>query len=241
MMKTSRKRPIVAIDGPAGSGKSTVALLAAKRLGFTLVDTGAIYRCVALEAIRKSISEDDGLALGEAAASIRLRFEQGGIGRRVWLNGREVTEDIRTPEISAASSKISTKPEVRAALLGLQRELGKEGGVVLEGRDVGTVVFPDAEVKIFLIATPEVRAKRRTAELREKGLDVSLETTLEEVMLRDERDQGRPIAPLKPAADSITIDTGPLSIEQVVEQILLIVHRRTQAGGHPETLDSALT
>jgi cytidylate kinase len=218
----------VAIDGPAGSGKSTVARLVAERLGFAIVDTGSIYRCVALEAIRTNVSDDDGPALGALAARVRLRFEDQGRSRRVWLDGVECTEDIRTPELSAAASRISAKPEVRAALLSVQRELGRPGGAVVEGRDVGTVVFPDAEVKIFLVATPEVRARRRTKELGEKGLMVNFEKTLEEVRQRDERDQGRPIAPLRPAVDSIFIDTGPLSINQVVERIVNLVHQRTQ-------------
>ena len=218
----------MAIDGPAGSGKSTVARLVAERLGFAIVDTGSIYRCVALEAIRKNVSDDDGPALGALAARVRLRFEDQGRGRRIWLNDVECTEDIRTPELSAAASMISAKPEVRAALLSVQRELGRPGGAVVEGRDVGTVVFPDAEVKIFLVAAPEVRARRRTKELSEKGLMVNFEKTLEEVRQRDERDQGRPIAPLRPAADSIIIDTGPLSIDQVVERIVNLVHQTTQ-------------
>lgn len=181
---------------------------------------------MALAAIRKNVSQDDGRALGDLAAKIHPRFEQKGKILRVWLDGEEVTEDIRTPELSQAASIVSAKPEVRAALLTLQRELGKNGGVVLEGRDVGTVVFPDAEVKIFLAAEAKVRAKRRLQELREKGHCVDFETTLGEVSRRDERDQNRSIAPLRPADDAVIVDTGELTVEQVVVRVLSIVQKR---------------
>lgn len=218
-----RQRPVVAIDGPAGSGKSTVARKVAEALGFTLVDTGAIYRCVALAAKERSVSWDDGPSLGDLAAELRIRFERAGLGGRIWLDGRDVSTAIRTPEVSQGASRVSAHPRVRAALLDTQRALGQEGGVVLEGRDIGTVVFPDAEIKVFLDAPVEERARRRYVELSERGTPEPFEQTLAELIERDKRDRNREVAPLRAADDATVVDTGGLSIDQVVARIVALV------------------
>jgi len=217
---------VVAIDGPAGAGKSTVARELARRLGYTLVDTGALYRGVALAAKERGVRWDDGPALGVLAASLRLAFATHPDGvQRLPVDGRDRSDDIRTPEISMGASDVSKLPEVRAALLGIQRELGREGGVVLEGRDIGTVVFPDAEAKVFLTASAEKRARRRVAELEARGVPADFDRTLQEVQTRDAQDQNRAVAPLKPAPDSVVLDTTDLSIEQVVQRLLELVRR----------------
>jgi len=222
----TRRGCVVAIDGPAGAGKSTVARELARRLGYTLVDTGALYRGVALAAKERGVRWDDGPALGALATSIRLAFAARPDGaQRLHVDGRDRADDIRTPEISMGASDVSKLPEVRAALLGIQRELGREGGVVLEGRDIGTVVFPDAEAKIFLTASAEKRARRRVAELEARGVSSYFARTLQEVQIRDAQDQNRPLAPLKPAPDSVVLDTTDLSIEQVVQRLLELVRR----------------
>ena len=216
---------VVAIDGPAGSGKSTVAKMVALQLGFSLVDTGAIYRCVALAAQRKSLDLSDGGPIGQLASAIKIRFVTSGSGQRVFLDDEDVSELIREPEISQAASQVSAHPQVRKALLETQRELGRDGGVVLEGRDIGTVVFPDAEVKVFLVAPDEVRAQRRFDELQARGKKVSFEETLEEMQLRDRRDASRATAPLKPAQDAIIVETGTLSIQEVTARIIELVRQ----------------
>jgi cytidylate kinase len=216
---------IVAIDGPAGAGKSTVARQVAQRLGFALVDTGAIYRCVALKASRLGIDWTDEVALGPVAreAHIDFHFEQGV--NRVRLDGEDVTDAIRAPEMSKGASTVSARPAVRAALLDLQRQLARaEAGAVLEGRDIGTVVFPDAEAKVFLTASPETRARRRFEELRAKGSDVAYETVLADQLTRDHEDESRPIAPLKPAPDAVRVDSSGLTTDEVVARICDIVH-----------------
>jgi cytidylate kinase len=216
-----RERPIVAIDGPAGAGKSTVARRLADALGYLMVDTGALYRAVALAASRRGVSLADADAVGEVAdgivarAGLRLeRAEDGSV--RVWLDGEDVSQAIRTPEVSMGASTVSAHGPVRAALLELQRAAGRAGGVVLEGRDIGTVVFPDAEVKFFLTARPEIRARRRCDELRAKGQDVSLEDTLAEVQRRDAQDSGRAVAPLRKAEDALEVDSSESSVDEVV-------------------------
>lgn len=212
-------RPIVAMDGPAGAGKSTVAKLLAAELGFTLIDTGAIYRTVALASSRAGLldgSPDQISRLAESLVEKRaIRFEQG----KTLLNNEDVSTAIRTPEMSMAASKVSAIPGVRAALLAVQRQLGEGGGVVLEGRDIGTVVFPKAHKKYFVTASVEVRARRRFDELKAKGSDVSWEATLADVITRDEQDTNREIAPLKPADDAEIVDTSNMSIEQVVAKL----------------------
>ncbi len=209
--------PIVAIDGPAGAGKSTVARQLARRLGFSMIDTGAIYRAVALAARRAEIPWDDDDGLRKLLdAGLGLVFRED----RVLLKGRDVTEALRTPEITRGASVVSARPVVREKLLGLQRELGLEAprGAVLEGRDIGTVVFPDAQVKFFLTASDEARAQRRHSELAEKGLHVPLEDVLADQRQRDKDDTERAIAPLKPAPDAIVIDTTGLDLAEVVDR-----------------------
>jgi len=209
--------PIVAIDGPAGAGKSTVARQLARRLGFTIIDTGAIYRSVALAAQRAGISWEDDTRLARLLDAGRgLSFQ----GERVLLRGEDVTEAIRTPEISRGASVVSARPVVRQKLLQLQRDLGRAAprGAVLEGRDIGTVVFPDADVKFFLTASDEARAQRRHAELNEKGLSVPLPEVLSDQRRRDKDDTERAIAPLRAAADAVVVDTTGFDLEQVVER-----------------------
>jgi cytidylate kinase len=218
-----RKRPIIAIDGPAGAGKSTVARKVAETLGFVLVDTGALYRVVALAAKRRGIAWDEAEKCGEVARDLASR---GAIvltpEKRVLLEKEDVSEAIRTPDISMGASTVSAHPPVRAGLLDMQRKAGENGGVVLEGRDIGTVVFPDAEVKFFLTARPEVRARRRVEELRAKGQTVDYEETLRAVVQRDEQDTTRAAAPLKRADDAELMDTSDMTID---EAVLLIAKR----------------
>jgi cytidylate kinase len=209
--------PIVAIDGPAGAGKSTVARQLARRLGFTIIDTGAIYRSVALAALKAGVPWDDDQGLGKLLdQGLGLTFD----GERVLLRGEEVAEAIRTPEITRGASVVSARPVVRQKLLQLQRDLGWSAprGAVLEGRDIGTVVFPDAQVKFFLTASDAARARRRHAELADKGLQVPLEEVLTDQRRRDKDDTERAIAPLRAAPDAVVIDTTGLDLDEVVER-----------------------
>lgn len=230
-----RARPIVAIDGPAGAGKSTLARRLADRLGFTLVDTGAMYRAVALAASRAGVAFTESDRVSALARGIverrELRLERAPSGLRILLAGEDVTLAIRTAEMSMGASAVSAIPGVRAALLDLQRQAGEAGGVVLEGRDIGTVVFPDAEVKFFLTASDEVRARRRFEELRKRGLDVSFEATLEEVRVRDRQDSERPIAPLRKADDAVLVDSSGRAIEDVLGELVRHVEAAMRATG----------
>jgi len=230
------KRPIVAIDGPAGAGKSTVARRLADALGYVLVDTGAMYRSVALAARRAGVDWKDAARLGTLTADIVARralvFERDSTGIRVKLEGDDVSEAIRTPEIAQGASAVSGHPPVREALLEFQRQAGRDGGVVLEGRDIGTVVFPDAEAKFFLTAKPEVRAKRRLLELQAKGnTSLTIEEVVADVKKRDEQDSNRPIAPLKQAADAIFVDSSDDPIEVVVDRMITHVRARAAVKG----------
>ena len=226
---------MVAIDGPAGAGKSTVARKVAERLGFVLVDTGALYRAIAWAARRAGVDWGDGAKVGELACSIVAKRElvletRPDAPGRVSLAGEDLSDAIRSAEIGMGASRVSAHPEVRAALLDLQRQLGRDGGVVLEGRDIGTVVFPDAEAKFFLTARPEVRAQRRYEELVAKGESASFEATLDDVHRRDENDTRRSIAPLRQADEAMRVDSSDLGIEEAVAVIVDRVRARIPAA-----------
>lgn len=218
----------VAIDGPAGAGKSTIAKAAAKELSYIYVDTGALYRTIALNAVRNGVmdSTDDIIALLDATA-VTLGFDDEGT-QCVYLNGEDVSSYIRTPEISMGASKVSAIPEVREFLLGLQRNIARSNNVIMDGRDIATVVLPDADVKIFLFASPECRAQRRYKELIEKGEDVKYEDVLADVNQRDYQDSHRDIAPLKPSESSIMADTSKLDLQQSIELIINIIKENTK-------------
>jgi CMP/dCMP kinase len=220
-----RARPIIAIDGPAGAGKSTVAKRVAEALGFVLLDTGALYRTVALAAQRGKVSVTDGDRSGALAEDLARRNAIRLEPDKVTLDGEDVSRAIRTPEIGMDASTVSAHPAVRKALLDMQRSAGESGGIVAEGRDIGTVVFPDAEYKFFLTASPEVRAQRRYEELVAKGQKVSFEETLAEVKRRDAQDTGRVVAPLKPAPDAVLMDSSTTPIDAVVESMLARIRR----------------
>ncbi len=214
----------VALDGPAGAGKSSIAKRAAKSLGFIYVDTGALYRTIGLAAIRENIlpePSDEVLNLLKKI-SVELTFNNKG-EQVVLLNGEDVSGLIRTPEVSMTASKISAIPEVRAYLLDLQRNIAKENNVIMDGRDIGTVVLPKAEVKIFLTASNQARAQRRYKELSEKGLKITYEEVLDDVIKRDYNDTHRKTAPLKPADGCTIVDTTELDFEQSVEKIISVI------------------
>jgi len=221
-----RKRLTIAVDGPASSGKGTVARAVARVLGYQYIDTGAMYRAVALVARERHISWDDEAAVAEVAARLRFAFSFDGELLRVLVDGRDVTEAIRGEDMGRGASDVSRHPAVRTALLGLQRALARQGGVVMDGRDIGTVVLPEADLKVFLDAEAGERARRRHAELREKGEAVALEEVLEALRARDRQDRERPVAPLRQAEDAIYLDSTDLTIEQGVDAVLELARAR---------------
>lgn len=217
----------VAIDGPAGAGKSTIAKAAAKELGFIYVDTGALYRAVAYNAVKNGVIDDEqGIISMLDDTKVELKYADGV--QSVYLNGEDVSDFIRTPEISMGASKVSAIPQVRAFLLNLQREIAKTNNVIMDGRDIATVVLPDAEAKIFLFASPECRAERRYKELVEKGENVSFDDVLKDVNQRDYQDSHREIAPLKPSEESIMADTSELTLQESIDLIVNTIKERIQ-------------
>ena len=215
----------VAIDGPSGAGKSTLARKAAAALGYLYVDTGAIYRTVALSAVRRGIDPSDAVRLIPTLPELDIRLEYAEDGlQHMYLNGEDVSEDIRVHEISQHASTVSAIPEVRAFLLELQRDLARTNNVIMDGRDIGTVVLPDAQVKIFLTASPESRARRRHLELQQR-----FDTGLRDIIKRDEQDTNRPIAPLRQAEDAVLLDTTCLNLEQSFQAILETIKEKVEA------------
>jgi cytidylate kinase len=215
-------RIIIAIDGPAGSGKSTLAALLARRYGYTNIETGAMYRALALKALEQQVSLDDGQALRELARQSCIALEPAKEGNRVLLDGVGVTERIRRQDVTDAASRVSVHPEVREWMVRRQQEMGAGGGIVMEGRDIGTKVFPGAEVKIFLDAAPEVRSSRRFLQ----SPTAPEASVLAELRARDERDRTRPASPLVPAEDAVIIDSSALTLEQVAERAVTIVEEK---------------
>lgn len=211
--------PVLTIDGPSGSGKGTIARLLAKRLGWHMLDSGALYRLTGLAARRRGIDLSEAEAVARVAAELDVRFE-GDEETRVLLEGEDVTLAIRSEEAGADASQVAAHPAVREALLERQRRFAQPPGLVADGRDMGTVVFPDAMVKIYLDASAEVRGERRYKQLKDKGLDANLSQIIEDIRQRDQRDMQRPVAPLKPAEDAYVIDSSHLTVEQVLAECL---------------------
>jgi CMP/dCMP kinase len=230
------KKLIIAIDGPVGSGKSTLARGVAQMLGYVYVDTGAMYRALALKALRHGLAfdgNDENLVALARETRIDLRAEDGT--QRVFLDHEDVTTAIRTPEVSQAASKIAVNPGVRHVLVAEQRRAGEQGGVVMEGRDIGSVVFPDAQLKIFLTASPETRAERRWREHQQKGDAIDLQRTLEEIRERDRRDQGRTTSPLVRAPDAVVVDSTAMEPEEVARLVVMLAKDRAGDGTAAKT------
>ncbi len=220
---------MVAIDGPAGAGKSTVARAVADCGGFTYIDTGAMYRAVALRAMREGLEVgDDADAIGELAGRLRFEFRTVGDEQHIFVDGEDVERAIRTPEVGNLSSPVSAIPQVREHLVDAQRRMAEREAVVMEGRDIGTVVFPDALLKVFLTASPEERARRRYEQRLQQGEDADYEQILADQRARDRRDRTRAVAPLRKAADAVEIDTDPLGGEEVVERVMELLEARLE-------------
>ena len=221
-----KRKPVIAIDGPAGAGKSTLARGLAGRLGLTYVDTGAMYRAVAWKALHLGADLDDPRALGRLASRLKISFKKVPKGaQKVYADGRDVTEAIRTPEATQAASVVAAVPSVRQALVRRQRELGKGGGVVMEGRDIGTVVFPKADFKVFIDASVKERARRRFEEMKAKGSGVSLSAIEAAIRRRDRRDRNREDSPLRPAPDARIVDTTTFTPEKTLETLSGLIQK----------------
>lgn len=212
--------PVITIDGPSGSGKGTISQLTARHFGFHLLDSGALYRLTALAASRAGTDWQDELAVAKLAETLDVVFDTDGRSTRILLDGQDATDAIRKEEMSLGSSTVAALPSVRRALLALQKSFQKAPGLVADGRDMGTTVFPEAPVKIFLTASAEERARRRHRQLLEKGESVSLRALLKDIQARDERDSQRAVSPLKPAADALILDSTSLSIDEVLSQVI---------------------
>ncbi len=213
----------IALDGPSGSGKSVMARAISNRLNILYVDTGALYRAIGLYMFRNNVDISDSQAVIDRLPEINLELAQSDEGQVVILNGENVNRDIRLPEISMYASKVSAIPKVREFLLGLQRDTAKKNNVIMDGRDIGTVIFPDAEVKIFLFASDEIRAERRYKELLEKGIQTTYEEVLSDMKKRDENDRTRAVAPAVPAEDAVMLDSSKLNIEETIDEITRII------------------
>ena len=224
------KKLIIAIDGPVGSGKSTLARRVAEMMGYVYIDTGAMYRAVALKALRRSISLDAADLLEALARETRIDLRAQDGRQQVLLDGEDVTTAIRTPDVAQAASKAAVIPGLRHVLVAEQRRAGERGGVVMEGRDIGSVVFPEAELKIFLTASPEVRAERRWREHEQKGDAISLERTLEEIHERDRRDRERASSPLVRATDAVVVDSTAMEPEEVARLVAMLAREREGAA-----------
>lgn len=223
LTNSDHQKLTIAIDGPAGAGKSTIAARLARKLGYVNLESGAMYRALALKAIRNDISFDDEAALLALAKNSRIRLEPTREGNRVFLDDMDVSQRIREQDVTSAASRVSIHPAVREWMVERQRELGAGGGVIMEGRDIGTKVFPHAEVKIFLDAKPDVRQQRRILQTAEKGAKAEAERIAAELRARDLRDRTRAASPLVPADDAVIIDSSHLSIDQVVDRVEEIV------------------
>lgn len=228
MTEPTPRKLIIAIDGPAGAGKSTIASRLARKLGYVNLESGAMYRALALKAIEWDVSFDDEDALAKLAEKSRIKIEPTMGGNRVFLDGRDVTPRVRETDVSQAASRVSVHPEVREWMVARQRELGAAGGVVMEGRDIGTKVFPDADIKIFLDADPVTREKRRLQQEHSRG--ASAESMAEELRERDRRDRTRATSPLEPAPDAVILDSTALSEDEVLKRVEALVEQKLAAS-----------